>query len=224
MTKKTTYLGLTTYNTGEDSGSLVYNYINNVAGSRAGENLKIIDDYAGAVSGSLTNLSASIVTLNTKLVFATSAQVTAGSTATTIISPSALAQSDFGKRTVSITLNSSASLMGGEMGFFRVPSVLNGWILTEANLSCGGSSTSGDPSVSLYKMPHTLNPYLETSGCSMLAGATGSMVITSGLFDASGTISTSASSVFTQQKLRLKCTVSGTNTKYVLATLLFKKP
>jgi len=220
MTKKTTNLKLTSYNAVTDSGSLVYNYINDVSGSATGENLLLIDTFAGQANSSLVNLSASIVTINNKLIFAPATVVTTGMSTSAIISPSGLSQSDYGKRSVSITLNTSASLLGGEMGFFRVPSSLNGWILQSAAVSCAGSSTSGNPTFSVFKYANNVNPYLESTGTKMSA----SITVAAMAFESSASeIVSTASSIFTENKVRVKCVVSGSSVRYATATLVFQK-
>jgi len=63
----TTNLGLTTYSTITDASSvLIYDYIDQVSGSVVTSNLSIIDAFAGNTSASLTDISASLVAVETK--------------------------------------------------------------------------------------------------------------------------------------------------------------
>lgn len=86
MTKKTPNLNLTAFDTTVDSGSSVYDYINTVSGSKAGQNLLLLDNFAGAITASMVNISGSISTLETKASRTKSAviQVVAPSTAVNI--------------------------------------------------------------------------------------------------------------------------------------------
>ena len=63
----TTNLGLTTYSTITDASSvLIYDYIDQVSGSVVTSNLSIIDTFAGNISASLTAISASLTTAETR--------------------------------------------------------------------------------------------------------------------------------------------------------------
>ena len=63
---------------------------------------------------------------------ATAAQVTIGTNSTAYVVTRSLSQSDYGKRVIEIQLFSSASAItaSSASGFFRIPSVMNGWNLT----------------------------------------------------------------------------------------------
>jgi len=63
----TTNLGLTTYSTVTDASSvLIYEFIDQISGSTATSNVGIIDTFAGHTSASLTDISASLVAVETK--------------------------------------------------------------------------------------------------------------------------------------------------------------
>lgn len=67
MTTITPNLGLKTYNTLIDSGSSMYDWIDQTSGSSASQNLGIIDAFAGKTSASMTEISASMVVLYAKV-------------------------------------------------------------------------------------------------------------------------------------------------------------
>ena len=172
MTTSTTNLELTTYSTVTNASTVFSEYVDVSSGSSATSNLQKIDTFAGAIkSGSyvvlalnstLTNewmitsgsgntlvqdSSASAVRMD--LNYATSAHVTSGSSDTLVISASALASSDYGKRTVIIPLNASASLVGTESNYVPIPGSMNGWKLIAVDAYCSASSTSGSPAFSV---------------------------------------------------------------------------
>lgn len=220
MTNTTTNLGLITYNTLLDSGSLVANYINDVSGSEITQNLGKLDFFAGTVSSSLVGLSASIVSINSQLVAALPAQVTAGSSNTALVSASGLAHSDYGKRTCVIPLNTSASLTTANINYIRIPSVMNGWILVDAQASCSGSSKSGSPIFMVSKS--------SASAVSFTDMLSSGIRIDEGEYDSSTAgairiISNSASSVFTGNKVKVSATTSGSSVTYAQVTLTFQK-
>jgi len=95
------------------------------------------------------NTSASLyyIAVNT----ATASQVTTGSLSNYYVSASALSQSDYGKRSVYIPLNTYVPLNGTETNVVRIPSPLNGWKLISAMASCSASSTSGSPTFTIYR-------------------------------------------------------------------------
>jgi len=49
------------------------------------------------------------------------------------------------RKCVVIPLNSTSALTGTEMNYVRIPSIMNGWNLSEVAASCSASSTSGSP-------------------------------------------------------------------------------
>lgn len=204
MTILTSNLGLTTYNGITDGSTLFANYVSDVSGSNATQNLAKIDAFAGRVSGSLTGLSASIVEVSASIVslqsqivpIGTPEQITAGSSNGIVVSASALAHSDYGKRAVCLPLNTTGSLLGTETNYVRIPPIMNNWILIDATASVSASCISGSPTFGVYRVSAsspdstavtmlTSNIYIKgakydssTSGCTVVISTTGSKVLT----------------------------------------------
>ena len=86
MTKKTPNLNLTAFDTAVDSGSPMYDYINTVSGSKANQNLLLLDNFAGSTNTSISTISASLTSFKDKVERTKSAviQVAAPSTSVNI--------------------------------------------------------------------------------------------------------------------------------------------
>lgn len=230
MTTSTTNLGLTTYNGTTDASTLFYDYISQLSGSTVTSNMQKIDAFAGQTSGciiningSLVGLSASIVSLSTGGSYVgTSAQINSGSANNVLVSASGLAHSNYGKRTVVVPLNTSASLTTAESNTVRIPDELNGWILVSAIPSCTGSSTSGSVTFTIKKMGVSDRT---TSASTMMSR---NPQIDEGEYDGStssaAVISTTASSVFTGTRILVgvESGSSGSSVTFAQVSLTFQ--
>ena len=87
--------------------------------------------------------------------FASSSQVNSGSSLITIISPSALSQSNYGISTVDVQLNDATALSGTESCYIRIPLKIDGFSLINVAAS-SGSSTSGSPQFDVYSGSTTM--------------------------------------------------------------------
>lgn len=189
----------------------------NIALTSASATGKALGGY-DASSGSFTmvdvvnNLSYATTAASGVAFLATSSQVTNGTSSSLIISPSALALSDYGKRGVQIQLNGSTPLTTADKGYFRPPSYLNGWKLVAMNASCSTSSTSGSPSFDIK------------SGSQTMLSA--SLIINQGYTDSSvsgsGVINSSYNTVYTGSRIEVSCTSSGTGVTYANIDLTFQ--
>lgn len=228
MTTSTTNLGLTTYNGITDGSTLFAAYVSKVSGSGATDNLAKIDVFAGRVSGSLTGLSASVVEISASIVVITSqivpigttAQVTAGSSNGVVVSASGLAHSNYGKRIVVVPLNTSASLTTADVNYLRIPEEINGWILTKVVASATGSSLSGSPVFTIFKSGSSVSAY----STNMLATdiTIGEGEYDSGDYPTQPVISTTASSVFTGERLKFGNSASGSHVEFAQISATFQ--
>jgi hypothetical protein len=225
MSGITPNLNLVTYNTITDASSiLAFDYINQVSGSGTNANLISIDNFAGGVNTSLSSISASMTGYSASIVFSSACQVSTGSATVAIVSPYGLSHSNYGQHTAIITLNSIYALTGTETDYIRIPLPMNGWILSSVAAACGalngsGSSTSGSPTFLLQR----------TSASSMSPVNMLSNVITidQGEFDSSTSaspvvISTTASSIWTGDKIWGRVSASGTGVLGAKISLTFQ--
>lgn len=161
-----------------------------------------LPDYA---SGSMAGLVA----------FATGSMVvTNGLSGSVVISPSALAHSNYGKRGVQIALNGNVALTTNDKAYFRIPSTFDGWNLVGINASVTGSSTSGSPTFTVKSGSQTM---LSTD-----------LKINEGAYDSSvsgaGTINTSYDDVHTGNRIEITPTTSGCGVTYAIVDLQFQLP
>lgn len=114
-----------------------------------------VDTYGRIISGSITAASSGSLNIsgvfpiivsgsNVSVSIANSSQVSSGSSSEALVSASALAHSDYGKRTAFIPLNTTTALSGTETNYVRIPSSMDNWKLVSVNAS-SGSSSSGSP-------------------------------------------------------------------------------
>lgn len=213
----TSNIKLSYYNSSSSSVT-VYNYIDDVSGSTTLQNNGILDLFAGNTSSSLVGLSASIINLSGSVVVGSALQITSGSSKV-LASASSLAHSDYGKRTFAICLNTSASLIGGETGFIRIPSTMNGWKLIDAQASCAGSSLSGSAVFTVDRINS-----VSSSSTSMM---TTSITIDEGKYDSENSsipsvINTTNSTVLTGYKVKASNVISGSGVTYAQISLTFQ--
>ncbi len=230
MTSFSTNLNLILYDMITDGSSLFYTYVENISGSDTTSNMVKIDVFSGSVSGSLSWISGSLRAISASVVglsgsfVGIASQITSASANNVLVSASGLAHSNYGKRTVVVPLNTSASLSGNEINYVRIPSTMNGWVLVDAQASCSGSSYSGSPAFSVQKLGIS---DAVSSASSMLST---NITIDEGEFDSSTAkvapvISTTASSVFTGTRIRVICpsgSSSGSSVTYAQVSLTFE--
>jgi len=223
---QTNYLKLKAFSTsGCITGITFYQYVNAVSGSDTGDNLFIIDKWSGNVSGSISGISTSAVRLSGSIVYATVEQTSSGSSSNTIITPSSFRDSIYGKNICIVQLNSSSSLIGGEINIVEIPTSLNGWELEEVNAFCAGSSTNGSPTFIIEKFPAGVSSLSDSYANSML---TNSIIIEQGKYDSSFSseqpiISERYKTVTQGNKLRIKNIISGASVTYASVSLVFIK-
>jgi hypothetical protein len=142
----TANLGLHAYNVPKDAGEFTSKYINDVSGSSPGENIGMLDAFAGRTSASLTELNTDLNALYTALSNDTtlSTQISAGSSNDILVTPVAMTYSDYGKKIMAIQMNASNLLTSNSKSYTRIPVELNGWYLTEAMVTCSSSPIDGD--------------------------------------------------------------------------------
>lgn len=175
-------------------------------------------------AGSYINLtedsSASTISVNSNINFVAGSGITIASS----VSASTVTISNtYPERTAFLPLNTSASLVGTEKNYVRIPSFMNGWCLTAANASCSGSSTSGSPSFIIYRS--------SASSTTLVSMLTTNISIDQGEFDSStalssAVISTTASMILTGDKVWAYSSGSstcGTGVTYAGVSATFKK-
>jgi hypothetical protein len=126
------------------------------------------------------------------------------------------------KKTVSIPLNTSASLAFGEVNYVRIPAEMNSWYLSEAGASCTGSSLTTAVSFNVSQINET-----STSAVNMFST---DLVINASKYDSSSgsttaVISTSASSVWTGHKIKVmtaSASTCGSSVTYAQVQLTFQ--
>lgn len=177
------------------------------------------DVSASQGSNSTTVVSASD-TVAGKVELATSAETTTGTDATRAVTPDGLAGSIFGTFVVTVQCsdpNGAALTTGDGKAYWVVPSVCNGMDLVGVALHNITASSSGNPTFQIHNV---------TQAADMLSTA---VSIDSGEKDSKdaatpAVIDTANDDVATGDEIRFDCDVSGTGTKGVIATLLFRLP
>lgn len=147
MTSKTINLGLITYNTSIDSGSSMYDFIDNTSGSSSTQNLGIIDKFAGATSASLIEISGSIVAIQSKVNRPKSAVVQI------------------------VTSDTDVDVTTG-LFYFRCPSEINGMNIFRAQASLNTAGVTGNYTIQVRNMTkYSANDALLTP-VTIVSGAT----------------------------------------------------
>jgi len=124
----TTNLGLTTYSTITDASSvLIYDYIDQVSGSVVTSNLSIIDTFAGNISASLTAISASLTTAETRASNNHSAVIQIVGSTTDV--------------------DTSSGIF-----YFRAPSEINGMVLKRAQAFVNTAGTTNPTTIQVRNM------------------------------------------------------------------------
>ena len=124
----TTNLGLTTYSTITDASSvLIYDYIDQVSGSIVTSNLSIIDTFAGNISASLTAISASLTTAETRASNNHSAVIQIVGSTTDV--------------------DTSSGIF-----YFRAPSEINGMVLKRAQAFVNTAGTTNPTTIQVRNM------------------------------------------------------------------------
>jgi len=184
-----------------------------------------LSDEKVLLSGNGTNITidtgASSISID--LAYADANQASSGSSATAVISASALSQSNYGVKTALIPLNEGTALAGGETRCIRIPQYMNGWKLIDATASCGapngsGSSTSGSPSFNILRS--------SASSMSQVGMLTNLITIDESEFDSSTSASpvviSAANTVYTGDKVWAITSASGTGVKYAQVSPTFR--
>lgn len=150
---------------------------------------------------------------------ATAAEVTTGSNDSRFLTPKALRDSNYGKRSIILKILDDATALttgDGKLHWF-VPPELNGWKLVDADGCLSTASTSGVPAIQIANV---------TDGVDMLS--------TKITIDANEKTSYTAATppvidatkddVATGDELRIDADVAGTGAKGLQITLTFQKP
>lgn len=143
---------------------------------------------------------------------ASTAEINAGTDANKKITPSGLAGSAFGKRTVDILLNDSVALTTSAKGYVRIPSWMDGWSLVAVAAMCVVAS-SGDAPTFTVKNGATS---MLTTNLTIDASETDSSTATT-----AAVIDTDHDAVATGNHIEVACSVSGTGVTYAVVELTF---
>jgi len=125
------------------------------------------------------------------------------------------------KRSVVIPLNTSASLVGTEVNYVRIPANMAGWYLQDLEVSCSASSTSGSPAFLVSRA--------SASSISFVDMLTTNLTIDQGEYDSTNAlippvISTSGSRVLAGDKIKVNsasASACGTGVTYAQVSLTF---
>lgn len=168
-------------------------------------------DFAVEHNANGTHKSETVTTLK-----ASSAEVSTGTNDAKIVTPDALAGSNYGKKSVSLPLNGTAALTTGDGKFYvRIPSELNGW-----NLVAVAASRVSGTGVPLFQVHNV------TQAADMLSTR---ISIDSGETDSStaaapAVIDTANDDVATADRIRIDVDDAGTDTLWAEVQLTFQLP
>lgn len=146
---------------------------------------------------------------------ATSTQVTTGTSDAVVVTPNALADSDYGKRGVQLALNGSVALTTSDKGYFRIPSHMNGWVLVAVSGMCKVASTSGTPTFTVKKGSTSMLSTDLTIDQSETDSSTATTPVV---------INSSTRTVATGDQIEVACSVAGTGVTYSVVDLVFQLP
>jgi hypothetical protein len=117
------------------------------------------------------------------------------------------------ERIFQLPLNTSASLVGGEKAYMRIPTAMNTWSLTNAGGMCATASSSGSPTFTVTR--NGTDNMMSTN-----------VVIDTGEYDsATADIApTTGSNVYVEAgyQIKVECTVPGVDVTYAVVSLVFK--
>ena len=194
--------------------------------------------YQAETSGSLIlfqqETSASIATFEAEVsasaaaltfVIGDAISTSAGASASAVVSASALGHSNYGKRTVCVPLNTSASLTTADINYVRIPSYMNNWVLIDAQASCSSSPSGGVTGGSPVFTVSRISASAATStAVSLLSTA---ITIDEGEYDSStaivpSVISTTGSKVLSGDKVKVANTTSSSPVIFAQISLTFQ--
>jgi hypothetical protein len=152
---------------------------------------------------------------------ATAAEVNTGTSDAVVVSPNALADSNFGIRTLVFGLNGTTALASGIASYLRIPPHMTGMDLVAVRASVGdgaaGSSSSGNPTFQVRNV--TDNNQMLTTNLSVDANE-----YTSATAAVPAVINTAKDDVVTDDLIEAKCVIAGTGVTYATVQADFKLP
>jgi hypothetical protein len=170
---------------------------------------------AGKAIGGYDASSGSFVFVNVvnSVEYASACAVGLGLSGSTVVSPSALAYSNYGIKTAQVALNGSTALTTSDKGYVIVPSYMDGWKFVSMYVSASPASTSGSPSFNIK------------SGSQTMLSA--SLVLNQGYYDSrvsgSGVINTAYNTITSSSRIEVSTTSAGTGTGYVVVCMDFRQ-
>lgn len=159
---------------------------------------------------SITNFSTVIDNLATSGV----AVKTVPSVLNGLVQSKDISNSIHGKKVVELQLNGSTALTTNDVAYFRVPEVMNGYVLKAVAAHCQAASSSGTPTFTVTNSTRSLsmlstNITLDATENDTLTAATAAV------------INTANATVFTGNWIAIACTVAGTGVTYATIELTF---
>lgn len=174
----------------------------------------------GRVQRVVTAVSGGSSSSGTTVSFATSEQVSTGTSTDLAISPDALAGSTYGTAIIELQVsdpNGSALTTGDGKAYWTVPAQMSGWDLVDADASVTTASSSGTPTVQVYNLTQTAD--MLSTAITIDANE-----YTSYTADVPPVIDTSNDDVVTGDILRIDVDVAGTGAKGLTVILCFRLP
>ncbi len=119
-----------------------------------------------------------------------------------------------GKRVVELQLNGSTALTTSDVAYFRVPEIMNGYVLKSVAAHCQTSSSSGTPTFTVTNSTRSLN--MLSTNLTLDVSETDSLTATT-----QAVINTANDDVFTGNWIAVACTVAGTGVTFATIELTF---
>ena len=152
---------------------------------------------------------------------ATSAEVTTGTDNERIISPDALAGSDFGKTVVTILVtdpNGDTLTTGDGKAYWRGPSTINGYNLVDVASAVTTASSSGTPEVQIHNVTKAVDMLSTTLTIDI------NELDSKDDSDSLPVINTANDNVTTGDQIRIDIDTAGTGAKGLMVEMHFQMP